>query len=611
MPKIVDFGLALFHERDTDDSGEIWATPFYVAPEKVREDREDFRSDIYSLGATLYHALVGKPPHKADTNSLNELKVIKSRPVRLQDSGLRFSARTVELIDRMLALRPEDRFESYDELVEAFRDAESLLGYNVIGRRSRRRKFAYAAIGGSVLALLVFLLIRPGSQTDAKSVHVTDGVNTRDLTNRVSMLSSGTETVSDVYKRARTTLVEGRFDEARKIFDDLIQWEKTKQPTLNLARFNAALCAIVSGNRKDAEKYFAAIKRDADEGRDIAGLELKDFFSILGGRMAEDLGLGVALKDVTYEKETEQALGYLVQGLAQWHFGKARPAAEWLEAFYQCQPGKGLEWIASYKKIVEPYLADISLMKTLTIEEAAQFASLDEARRAVDTAKAALAKLKTEGALRQQITRRLRTAGDEINRLKRLAEETERERLNQLRQRELTQLDEINETLPSLVRGYDFSNGVDLLEGMRFETPEVQNAVSDRYYLWSKAREFMTTLMADIQARGHTGTFNRRNGLPLQGRLTRLDYDSATFSLERGQFVLPTTTLAPETLVSIAQAMNTTVSDSTDYYRRQELIVIFAKMNGLDQIAAVVASQLSEENRAFRLRWARVAQSGL
>ena len=57
--------------------------------------------------------------------------------------------------------------------------------------------------------------------------------------------------------------------------------------------------------------------------------------------------------------------------------------------------------------------------------------------------------------------------------------------------------------------------------------------------------------------------------------------------------------------------MNANISDSTDYYRRQELIAVFAKMRGLDHISTLVASQLAEENRPFRQRWARVSQSGL
>ena len=61
--KLVDFGLALF--MDEVAHAEAWGTADYIAPEKVddRDDRpEDFRSDIYSLGGTLLHALAGRPP---------------------------------------------------------------------------------------------------------------------------------------------------------------------------------------------------------------------------------------------------------------------------------------------------------------------------------------------------------------------------------------------------------------------------------------------------------------------------------------------------------------------------------------------------------------------
>ena len=53
--KIVDFGLAGAAEPKTE--GAIWGTPYYVAPERLNNESEDFRSDIYSLGGTLFHAL--------------------------------------------------------------------------------------------------------------------------------------------------------------------------------------------------------------------------------------------------------------------------------------------------------------------------------------------------------------------------------------------------------------------------------------------------------------------------------------------------------------------------------------------------------------------------
>ncbi len=63
--KLVDFGLAIF-DKDGPRDG-IWGSPYYIAPEKLLEKRLDVRSDIYSLGATLYHAIAGKPPFVAPT----------------------------------------------------------------------------------------------------------------------------------------------------------------------------------------------------------------------------------------------------------------------------------------------------------------------------------------------------------------------------------------------------------------------------------------------------------------------------------------------------------------------------------------------------------------
>jgi serine/threonine protein kinase len=610
-PKIVDFGLALFHSKDKDESGEIWATPFYVAPEKVRDDKEDFRSDMFSLGATLYHALVGKPPHKANTNSLNELKVIKSRAVKLEESDFKFSQRTCDLVNRMLALKPELRHQSYDELIEAFRDAESLLGYQVIGRRSRRRKIVYAAAAAAVTLPLVVTLLTPPKEPEVKSITVNVGGN-RDSTQRNNTLADGKETVAEAYIRARGMLVDGKFAEARKKFDEIIDFKGTKQPTKNLARFNAALCAIVEGQKQQAEKHFAAIKSEAEKGEEIAGMDLKDFFTKLGGRMSDDLGLKLERDDVAYDKESEQALGYLAHGLAKWHFSaQPRSAAVWLDDFNKCNPKKGLEWINNYKKIVEPYLADMEVATSLGDLTAPKFTSIEEADKSLAQIQGALAQLKTNGALRTQLARNIKSVKDEQRRLKIEAEKMETARLDALRKSELEQANEISETLPNLVRGYDYSLGVDLLEGLKFETPEVQNVVATRLYLWSKAKEFMTTLMSDVNERGYTGTFNRDAGMPVQGRLTKLDYEIATVTLERGQLTIATDSLTAETLVAVAQSMLTNISDSTDYYRRQELIAVFAKMRGLDHISTLIASQLAEENRPFRQRWARVGQTGL
>src|SRR5271156_2554301 len=65
-PKVVDFGLSLSFETTDHFDGEIWGTPYYVAPEKLERQPEDFRSDLYSLGATLFHAISGRPPYEGE-----------------------------------------------------------------------------------------------------------------------------------------------------------------------------------------------------------------------------------------------------------------------------------------------------------------------------------------------------------------------------------------------------------------------------------------------------------------------------------------------------------------------------------------------------------------
>ncbi len=66
-PKLVDFGLARNAEAEQESSAVTEGTPYYVAPEKIKREPETFLSDMYSLGATLYHALTGQVPFDAPT----------------------------------------------------------------------------------------------------------------------------------------------------------------------------------------------------------------------------------------------------------------------------------------------------------------------------------------------------------------------------------------------------------------------------------------------------------------------------------------------------------------------------------------------------------------
>jgi serine/threonine protein kinase len=126
-PKLVDFGLARKTDAEQEADDMIWGTPYYVAPEKIKREPETFLSDMYSLGATLYHAMTGHVPFDAPTP---DEVVIAQVQTPLTPPNLvvpEISQPTSDALVRTLAKNPADRFLSYDEFIMAFEAARSLL----------------------------------------------------------------------------------------------------------------------------------------------------------------------------------------------------------------------------------------------------------------------------------------------------------------------------------------------------------------------------------------------------------------------------------------------------------------------------------------------------
>lgn len=128
-PKLVDFGLARKVDAEQEASDMIWGTPFYVAPEKIKREPETFLSDMYSLGATLYHALTGHVPFDAPTPEEVIIAQVNTplTPPNQVEGGQDITQPTSDAISRSLAKSPADRFLSYDDLIMTLESARSLL----------------------------------------------------------------------------------------------------------------------------------------------------------------------------------------------------------------------------------------------------------------------------------------------------------------------------------------------------------------------------------------------------------------------------------------------------------------------------------------------------
>jgi serine/threonine protein kinase len=85
---------------------------------------EDFRSDLYSLGATLFHAISGRPPYEGDDPNAVAMKHLSGMVVSLKSFVPDVSDQTAFAVSKAMARYPEDRYESYGEFIAQLEDAK-------------------------------------------------------------------------------------------------------------------------------------------------------------------------------------------------------------------------------------------------------------------------------------------------------------------------------------------------------------------------------------------------------------------------------------------------------------------------------------------------------
>jgi hypothetical protein len=605
--KVVDFGLALFADSQRDEGGEIWATPYYVAPEKVIHNDEDHRSDIFSLGATLYHALTGQPPHRANTNSITELCRIKSKPVSLEDSGLRFSQRTVAVVNRLMALDPAARPQTYDAVVEELRVAERMRGLRGGWLASKRRRAAAVSAAVLIGAFVIGWLARSTGEraaTSTRSAAAQRGVLTG---GGVTVTGAGSETVGDRFRQARELLMRGELAAAREMFEVLLD-AGMRQPAASWARYHAAVCAALAGDEAGFQLHSEALGGQAEAGAPA-------FFDRLV-RLLQKSDSKREAKVAGFARDNEEAMGYLMLGLREWLFGDLRAGARMLRFFFDSMPvlvaslpGNGgsssIEWIPPYaeamNRMLRPALDALAWAEQLT-----PGASVEEMERELARAAQLRRQLRRPAALMEALEQAATPVRRELAKAR--LEESQREMAvqNDKRRRELAQLEDLDDLLPGLVHGHDFTKACLLLRDLRFETPEATAALEARVYLYQGAADFMIQLQEDLRRNPWQGTIQRVQATPISGTIVAMTPEALTLEIDQGRITVPTGVVAAETLLEAAEFYALEVTDSTDYYRRMELKALFARASDLRSLASVIAAGLMEEHRGFRARWLKL-----
>src|SRR6056297_359462 len=199
--KVADFGLARVgsgpdaSRADLTQVGLTLGTPRYMSPEQVQGASVDTRSDLYSLGVTLYHLLAGRPPFEADDPLALAVMHLHETPLPLDRArnGRGTSPEDelpdwlIAVISRLMSKLPADRFQSPSELLDAVRNQAATSNLDGFGmgtaaatirlqraadqaRAQRRRKTRRIAAAVGLPLLCMFVALWAVREGDARGV---------------------------------------------------------------------------------------------------------------------------------------------------------------------------------------------------------------------------------------------------------------------------------------------------------------------------------------------------------------------------------------------------------------------------------------------------------
>ena len=120
--KLTDFGIARLTDSSRTRTGIILGTPSYMSPEQLSASKVTGQTDLYSLGVTMYHLLIGTPPFQADSIPRLMDKIVHQRHRPVSDLRDDVPVCIDAILDRALAKNPVDRYENGKVMALALRE---------------------------------------------------------------------------------------------------------------------------------------------------------------------------------------------------------------------------------------------------------------------------------------------------------------------------------------------------------------------------------------------------------------------------------------------------------------------------------------------------------
>ncbi|MBA2743906.1 MAG: protein kinase [Chthoniobacterales bacterium] len=582
--KIGDFGLAVAAGQNGEAQLEIWGTPYYVAPERLDNEPEDFRSDIYSLGATLFHALAGQPPIEGESTSAAALRELKSHPPDLRQVAPEISGDTARIVARMIAPAPGDRFASYAELIDELQRA-----YHPFSGEPNPTVLRRWWVAALVCALALVV---------AAGVYVVR--ERRAAKSSIATASKESEEVAVLQRRygeARQQLILGNYDAAAKAFTQLSADAHDKQPLLNWIGLHRGLAALLQNNPKTAREAFQTVERAANFSSAPADAHLVRFFSETGRFLAADSPAAPVSATADLKANSADAFGLFLIAAKSWQAAQYAEAVPLLERFVATESAGQFAWINDYKPLARKFLADYGLFSEWK-QQPQTFANSTEMSAAATRLRALERKLQTRGALAVAMK------ADE----KRLSAELRRRRKAEKSATAATAQDLAEESpvwnaaaaeARTKIAAYDFAGALEAIKAVDVTAPSLKEAEAAETKRVEWLLDWKARLIADLHTGRYTATVSDVPSVEYQGVA---DASESEITLRipggRGAARVKWQVLTPKTLLAMSVAF--IAAHPNEAADRQWLAAVFAHATGQGNAARTLSEAAVKAKPQYR-----------
>ena len=591
--KIVDFGLAVLMEHAETAPDEVWGTPYYVAPEPLDGRPEDFRSDMYALGATLFHALTGKPPHEANTNSMRALLEIKRQPVLAQSAAPDISSATAHLLNKMLSFSPEDRFQSYPELIQNIEYARTehlaqMANENqqseIMSGRSRPRSWHWLTFATAAVVVIAGIGGFALRRNWLRKQPVTEG----------SEETHGGLPIDRQYSDARKLLASGDVSRAAATFRELAKKPGVTQPLLDWISLHAGLAELLAGQNEQAMAHFKEIKERGVYSPDPAEEKLANFFVETARRATSDEEILVNVAN-SIDGSTSEAIALLIFAVRNWNQGHLAEAGVFFRQFVSSSPQERHAWVADYKPLASPYLADLQALQLAT-EASAGASTLATRKEALQVVRQERAKVKFRDKLDPLFAS---LEGD----LKAAIDSEEAETARRLAEVEAVDektLAEAKAKISALEQQFKFIEAAVVAAAIQVNgakgKAEADALVKDIDWL----EKFKRSLILDITTIGYPAPIVKRNGTQFPAGAHRANEEQIEVLTPFGSISAPWTDISSDSVFAMGEAFLKASAPPDRLAEREWYLGVFAIHAGKGKEGRDLLLQASQAKEEYR-----------